>query len=247
MRLHQFRPGAASACVAGRQGAACSRHMRSASTRHSTAATLAPSNTCCSANRRMPGVPRIRCSSCTPCGSTFRAWKRGASTRRGRLAAVLPEVLYHFVMDPDPEWEAPLDGSRLPQAPMPTPEQYDLRKIGTALDRTRTRAPKTPHCARHRRTRRNGRQQQLGGRARRAGGGALARERHASRPARAEHLVPRTLNRRVGGTGRQRRQPAWRTGNRRRQQRSRRLGIHQQLRRLPGPGRSSPDRKRTTI
>jgi len=53
--------------------------------------------------------------------------------RRGRLAAVLPEGLYNFIMNPDPEWEAPLDGSRLPQAPMPTPEQYDLRKLDPAL------------------------------------------------------------------------------------------------------------------
>ena len=55
--------------------------------------------------------------------------------RRGRLAAVLPEAVYRFVMDPDPEWEAPLDGSRLPQAPMPTAEQYDLRKLDRALFR----------------------------------------------------------------------------------------------------------------
>jgi penicillin amidase len=53
--------------------------------------------------------------------------------RRGRLATVLPGVLYRFVMDPDPAWEAPLDGSRLPQAPMPTAGQYDLRKIDPGL------------------------------------------------------------------------------------------------------------------
>jgi penicillin G amidase len=55
--------------------------------------------------------------------------------RRGRLAAVLPEVLYRFVTNPDPEWEAPLDGSRLPQAPLPTAEQYDLRKLDPELFR----------------------------------------------------------------------------------------------------------------
>jgi penicillin amidase len=53
--------------------------------------------------------------------------------RRGHLAAVLPEALYRFVMDPDPTWEVPLDGSRLPQAPMPTPGQYDLRKVEPGL------------------------------------------------------------------------------------------------------------------
>ena len=55
--------------------------------------------------------------------------------RRGRLATVLPEAVYRFVMNPDPEWEAPLDGSRLPQAAMPTAEQYDLRKVDPALFR----------------------------------------------------------------------------------------------------------------
>jgi len=55
--------------------------------------------------------------------------------RRGRLSEALPEVLYRFVMNPDPEWEAPLDGSRLPQAPMPTAEEYDLRKLDPALFR----------------------------------------------------------------------------------------------------------------
>jgi penicillin amidase len=53
--------------------------------------------------------------------------------RRGRLAAVLPDALYHFVVDPDPQWEAPLDGSRVPQAPLPTPEQYDLRTVDPEL------------------------------------------------------------------------------------------------------------------
>ena len=55
--------------------------------------------------------------------------------RRGRLAMALPEVLYHFVMDPDPEWEAPLDGSQLPQAPIPSAEQYHLRKLDPELFR----------------------------------------------------------------------------------------------------------------
>ncbi len=53
--------------------------------------------------------------------------------RRGRLAAVLPPSVYHFVMDPDPEWEAPLDGSRLPRAAMPTEDEYDLRKLDRKL------------------------------------------------------------------------------------------------------------------
>jgi penicillin amidase len=53
--------------------------------------------------------------------------------RRGRLAAVLPPSLYRFLTEPDPEWEAPLDGSRLPEVPLPTPEEYDLRKLDRSL------------------------------------------------------------------------------------------------------------------
>lgn len=53
--------------------------------------------------------------------------------RRGRLAAVLPPALYRFLTNPDPAWEAPLDGSRLPEAPMPTAEEYDLRKLDRSL------------------------------------------------------------------------------------------------------------------
>jgi penicillin amidase len=53
--------------------------------------------------------------------------------RRGRLAAVLPPALYRFLTDPDPSWEAPLDGSVLPEAPLPTAEDYDLRRLDPAL------------------------------------------------------------------------------------------------------------------
>ena len=53
--------------------------------------------------------------------------------RHGRLAAVLPPSLYRFLTEPDPEWEAPLDGSRLPEPPMPTAEEYDLRKLDRSL------------------------------------------------------------------------------------------------------------------
>jgi penicillin amidase len=51
--------------------------------------------------------------------------------QRGRLAAALPEAAYRLLVEPDPGSEAPLDGSRLPEVPMPTPEAFDLR----ALDR----------------------------------------------------------------------------------------------------------------
>jgi penicillin G amidase len=51
--------------------------------------------------------------------------------QRGRLAAALPEAAYRLLVEPDPVSEAPLDGSRLPEVPMPTSESFDLR----ALDR----------------------------------------------------------------------------------------------------------------
>ena len=53
--------------------------------------------------------------------------------RRGRLAAVLPESVYLFLVEPEPSGEAALDGSLLPQMPMPTAEQYDLRKLDRSL------------------------------------------------------------------------------------------------------------------
>ena len=65
------------------------------------------------------------------------------------------------------------------------------------------------------------------------------RQRHAPDPARAQHLVPRAvaLRRpaRAAGPGRRRRlHPARPAGDGGRQQRPRRLGLHQQLRRLAG-------------
>jgi penicillin amidase len=71
-----------------------------------------------------------------------------AEQRRGRLAAALPPSLYRFLTDPDPEWEAPLDGSRLPQAPLPTAEEYDLRKLDRALfQRAETIASRRPEAS----------------------------------------------------------------------------------------------------
>jgi penicillin amidase len=53
--------------------------------------------------------------------------------RRDRLAAVLPEAAYRFIVDPEPTAEAPLDGSRLPQVPIPTATEYDLRELDRGL------------------------------------------------------------------------------------------------------------------
>ena len=53
--------------------------------------------------------------------------------RRGRLAAVLPEPAYRFMVEPDAASEAALDGSVLPEMPLPTPEEYDLRRLDRAL------------------------------------------------------------------------------------------------------------------
>jgi penicillin amidase len=53
--------------------------------------------------------------------------------RNGRLAAVLPRPLYRFITEPDPDWEAPLDGSRLPEPPLPRADEVDLRRLAPAL------------------------------------------------------------------------------------------------------------------
>ncbi len=53
--------------------------------------------------------------------------------QRGRLVTALPEALYRFIVEPDPAWEAALDGSRLAGIPMPTAADYDLRRLDRAL------------------------------------------------------------------------------------------------------------------
>ena len=53
--------------------------------------------------------------------------------QRGRLAAALPAAAWRLLVEPDPTWEAPLDGSRLPELPLPSAEEYDLRGLDHAL------------------------------------------------------------------------------------------------------------------
>jgi penicillin amidase len=53
--------------------------------------------------------------------------------QRGRLAAMLPEAAWRLVVEPDPSGEAPLDGSRLAEVPLPQPAEYDLRTLDRAL------------------------------------------------------------------------------------------------------------------
>jgi penicillin amidase len=53
--------------------------------------------------------------------------------QRGRLAAVLPDAAYRLVVEPDASSEAPLDGSRLPEVPLPLPAEFDLRSFDRAL------------------------------------------------------------------------------------------------------------------
>ncbi len=53
--------------------------------------------------------------------------------RRERLAAVLPEAAYRFLVEPEPAEDAALDGSRLPQMPIPTAEEFDLRRLDRGL------------------------------------------------------------------------------------------------------------------
>ncbi|MGH8136041.1 MAG: penicillin acylase family protein, partial [Steroidobacteraceae bacterium] len=53
--------------------------------------------------------------------------------QNGLLAATLPKALFELLKEGDPEWDAPLDGSRLPQVPMPVPADVDLRQLDPAL------------------------------------------------------------------------------------------------------------------
>lgn len=53
--------------------------------------------------------------------------------QNGRLFAALPVSLYRLLTEADPTWEAPIDDSRLPQPPLPTPDEYDLRRLDRAL------------------------------------------------------------------------------------------------------------------
>ncbi len=56
-----------------------------------------------------------------------------AEQRLGRLAAALPPSAVRLLGEPDPAWEAPLDGSVLDRPPLPTPAQFDLRRLDRAL------------------------------------------------------------------------------------------------------------------
>ena len=175
-------------------------------------------------------------SSSTRCGSTCRDSTTATSSARpaGGCAAAA-------VVPPDRRAGSGMGGRRSTAAPAAKsrcrrPAEYDLRTLDTCALRARrsardaaqlrvadpTQAPRSaattgPSRARARRRRRAG------------------RERHAPRPARPEHLVSRAAGRRGGRPRRHRREPAGRAGHRCRQQSARRLGIHEQLWRFPGP------------
>ena len=53
--------------------------------------------------------------------------------RNGRLAEALPDSVVRFLTEPDPTFEATLDGSRLQAPPMPADGEYDLRALGKPL------------------------------------------------------------------------------------------------------------------
>lgn len=62
---------------------------------------------------------------------------QGLDARREReydlLATALPPALLAFMDSPDPVWQAALDGTVLPPAPLPTAQEYDLRRLDPAL------------------------------------------------------------------------------------------------------------------
>ncbi len=87
--------------------------------------------------------------------------------QRGRLAAVLPQAVYRLIVEPDPAWEAPIDGSRLPEVPLPQADDYDLRALDRAIFEALDAPASPPSPAR----RGSNNWAVAGGRAR--GGGAL--------------------------------------------------------------------------
>ncbi len=62
---------------------------------------------------------------------------QGIDARREReldlLAAALPAPVIEFMASPASDWQAALDGSTLAAAPLPTPADYDLRRLDPAL------------------------------------------------------------------------------------------------------------------
>ena len=53
--------------------------------------------------------------------------------QQDRLATALPAPLYRLVMDAGSAWDAALDGSAIEPAPLPSPADYDLRRVDPAL------------------------------------------------------------------------------------------------------------------
>ena len=58
--------------------------------------------------------------------------------QNGLLAASLPKSLYRLLVQGDPQWEAPLDGSQLPEPPLPDSSDVDLRRLDPALFNVKT-------------------------------------------------------------------------------------------------------------
>ena len=56
-----------------------------------------------------------------------------AELQQDRLHTALPEGLYTLVTRSPSTWDAPLDGTRLEPPPLPTADEYDLRRVDPAL------------------------------------------------------------------------------------------------------------------
>ncbi len=56
-----------------------------------------------------------------------------AELQQDRLHAVLPDSVYRLVARSPSTWDAPLDGTRLEPPPLPTEEEYDLRRVDPDL------------------------------------------------------------------------------------------------------------------
>ncbi|MBL8300319.1 MAG: penicillin acylase family protein [Rhodanobacteraceae bacterium] len=54
-----------------------------------------------------------------------------------RLKASVPESVFHFLVQPGSEWDAPLRGTALPPVPMPGADNFDLSRVALPVDYSR--------------------------------------------------------------------------------------------------------------
>ena len=75
---------------------------------------------------------------------TLNDWRALVEADLGDLHQHVPQSIYDFVVPAGSEWDAPLTGAALPTPPIPGPEVLDLRKAPTPAKRPRASWPRRP-------------------------------------------------------------------------------------------------------